>query len=150
MSSANAETLHIDEARNWIVQRLAELLGAGVYQVRFRVTHPDGKNSEAWLYRHQNSQWVKTEWIVTEPALVIAVQDVAQMLGSHPPTEDWHSRRRESVDFLDTDLTFHKEAVARQRGSQLESWLRGSLFQGPHLIPDSRRLGHHEGSAGNS
>jgi hypothetical protein len=138
MSSAKAETLHVDEARDWIAHHIAQLLDSGATQVRIRVVRPHHDPTEAWLYRHQNNQWVKSEWQVTEPALVIAIQDVAEMLSAHPPTPDWHTRRRQATDFEDTDITFHKESLTR-RGADLESWLRGSLFKDAPILPASRR-----------
>lgn len=139
MSSAKAETLHIDEARSWVAHHVAKLVGAGALQVRIRVLRPHQNPTEAWLYRHQNNQWVKTEFQVSDPPLVMAVQDVAEMLSAHPPTEDWHTRRRQATDFEDTDITFQKDSVIRYRGTNLESWLRGALFKDAPILPESRR-----------
>lgn len=133
MSSAKASSPAVDEARRKMCRTFAESMnGEGTTHVRIRIHQADGKPTEAWFYAHKANVWNKASGAVTEKKLVAALAEVAEMLASGGHEDEWSSRRHGSADFVDTDLLFQSDAVAKHRGPKLESWLYGLLFKDAH------------------
>ncbi len=136
MGSAKAESLAVDEARQWICREFARLLNAGNFVARVRIVKTGGEPSEAWLYAHRDNDWHKEPGVITDRNLVQALAETLDMLATREHADEWLARKRNSADYHDTEMKFHREKLETRLGAKLESVLWGVLFHDSH---DSRK-----------
>lgn len=135
----SSELPRIDEAREWIAKRCADLLRDGSFQIRLRIVAPNGEPTGALLYRRDANHWVRKAPTVDDASLAIAVRSVMQMLASHPPTDVWRAHHHFASDFEDIDLQFHRDAVGAHADDNLQSRVSGVLLKDAHASRQDRR-----------
>jgi hypothetical protein len=140
MSSAKAESLVIDDARQLICREFARLLNDGNSMVRVRVARSGGKPSEAWFYSHRDNDWRKEPGGITDRPLVEALAETLEMLATREHGDEWSARKRTSADYHDTEVKFHRAKLESRLGVKLESALAGLLFRDSH---DSKKDERH-------
>jgi len=139
MSSAKAESLVIDKARQLICREFARLLNDGNSMVRVRIARTGGKPSEAWFYAHRDNDWQKEPQVITDQPLVEALAETLEMLATREHTDEWSARKRTSADYHDTEVKFHREKLDPRLGAKLESVLVGLLFRDSHDSKKDKR-----------
>ena len=139
MSSAKAESSAVDEARRVICREFARMLNAGTSTTRVRIVQSSGEPTEAWFYSHGDDGWHKEPGGITDPKLVLALEETLEMLASREHTDEWSARKQASSDFHDTELKFHRDKVESRLGDQLESALSGLLFRDRHDSKKDKR-----------
>lgn len=131
-----------DTARHELCAQFAKSLRGGALQVRVRL-HP--QTTEAWFYEHRDNQWHKRDAVIRDADLFANVADQLTLLGSKPHGDAVKVTLHNSADWHDTDLTFHREAVADHLEGALESYLLGLLFRDHH---DSAKDSRHQVQTG--
>jgi hypothetical protein len=139
MSSAKAESLAVDEARQLICREFARLLKNGNSMVRVRVVKTGGSPSEAWFYAHRDNDWRKEPGGVTDRALVQALAETLEMVATREHADEWSARKRTSADYHDTEVKFHRDKLGSRLGAKLESVLAGLLFRDSHDSKKDKR-----------
>jgi hypothetical protein len=139
MSSSKAGAAAVDEARHEICRRFAEMLNAGAYRVRVRLSERDGKGAEAWFYMHRNNAWTKAPGAVAAPSLVAAIEEEMDLLASKQHGDECSTRQNKSADWKETDVRFHRDKLEPRLGKNLESYLMGVLFRDEHASKKDRR-----------
>jgi hypothetical protein len=136
MSSAKSASQSVDEARDRICHEFARMLNSGAWTVRIRIaTMPEG-NNEVWFYSHRANLWRKEPDRVTDPELVLAIEETVEMLATRERADEWTIRRHDSHDVHDFVVRFHRGKLEQRLGANLESALEGLLFRDGH---DSKR-----------
>lgn len=115
-----------DTARHELCSQFAQSLRGGALQVRVRL-HP--QTGEAWFYEHRNNQWHKRDAVIRDANLFASVADQLTLLGSKPQGDAVKITLHSAADWQDTDLTFHRDAVAEHLVKNLESHLLSLLFR---------------------
>lgn len=139
MSSANAASARIDEARQVIGREFARMLNGGRFHVRVRVLRKDGASTAAWFYSHHDEGWHKEPEEITDRELLAAIEETLEMLVSREHADAWSTHRHTTADFQDTDVRFHGEKLVDRMGDKLESVLTGILFHDSHDSSKDKR-----------
>ena len=125
-SSTSSQNDFIDTARHELYSQFAHSLRGGALQVRVRL-HP--LTGEAWFYEHRDNQWHKRDTVLRDANLYASVTDQLTLLESKPQGDSVKVTLHNSADWHDTDLTFHRDAVAGHMEKNLETHLLGLLFK---------------------
>jgi hypothetical protein len=139
MSSAKAESLAVDEARQLICREFARLLNSGNFVVRVRIVVTEGQPAEAWFYSHRDNDWHKESAAITERTLVQALAETLDMLATREHADEWLARKRISADYHDTEMKFHRDKLESRLGAKLASVLEGLLFHDSHNSKKDKR-----------
>lgn len=139
MSSSKAGAVATDEARTELCRWAAHALNAGLVHLRVRFPMTNDGASEVWFYVHRDNAWHKENEIITDAPLVAALAEEAELLASKGRADEWSARHQSTHDWMQLDIQFHREPLAKHLGPKLESYLMGLLFRDRHDSQQDRR-----------